>query len=83
LELAGVAKSISIRLKVYTLDEACERLAVLASHKRKRYSLGGFYNIVRKHKPELIEPVITEGDLEFIANKMRRPGRSKTVDKYD
>ena len=78
-----MAKSISIRFKVYTLDEARKRLAVLASHKRKCYSRGGFYNIVRKYKPELIEPVITEEDLEFIANKIRKPGRPKTVDKYD
>jgi len=76
-----VGKSITIRLKVYRLDEACERLAVLAKHKKPRYSRGGFYKIVRKYKPELIEPVITEADLEFIAEKMRKPGRPKTVDK--
>jgi hypothetical protein len=78
-----VGKSISIRLKVYTLDEARERLALLASHRKKKYSRGGFYNIVRKYKPELIEPVITEADLEYIANKIRKPGRPKTVDKSE
>jgi len=77
-----VSKSISIRLKVYTLDEACERLARLAGHKRERYSRGGFYNIVRKYKPELIEPVITEADLEFLADKLKGPGRPpKIIDK--
>lgn len=76
-----MGKEISIRLKVYTLDEACERLALLAKHKRKRYSRGGFYNIVRKYKPELIEPVITEEELEFIAKKIRKPGRPKIIDK--
>lgn len=78
-----MGKRISIHLKVYTLDEACERLAVLASHKKPRYSHGGFYRIVRKYKPELIEPVITEGDLEFLAHKIRKSGRPKTVDKSD
>lgn len=78
-----MGKSISIRLKVYTLDEARERLALLASHSEKKYSRGGFYNIVRKYKPELIEPVITEADLEYIADKIRKPGRPKTVDKND
>jgi hypothetical protein len=78
-----VSKSISIHLKVYTLDEARERLAVLVSHKKPRYSRGGFYNIVRKYKPELIEPVITEEDLKFIVDKMRKPGRPKKVDKSD
>jgi len=79
-----VGKPISIHLKVYTLDEACERLAVLANHRKPRYSRGGFYNIVRKYNPELIEPVITEGDLEFLADKLRKPGRPpKIIDKSD
>ncbi|MBA7507317.1 hypothetical protein ES706_06035 [subsurface metagenome] len=77
-----MSKSVSIQLKVYTLDEACERLAVLAKHKRPRYSRGGFYNIVRKYKPELIEPLITEGDLEFLADRLKKPGRPpKIIDK--
>ena len=78
-----MSKKVSKRLKVYTLDEACERLAVLASHKEKRYSLGGFYKIVRKYNPELLEPVITEEDLEILAERMRKPGRPKIVDKID
>lgn len=79
-----MGKSITIQLKVYTLDEACERLAVLASHKEPRYSRGGFYKIVRKYKPELIEPVITEADLEFLADKLKKPGRpTKIVDKSE
>jgi len=76
-----VSKSISRQLKVYTLDEACERLAELANHKKPRYSLGGFYRIVGKYKPDLIEPVITEADLEFLADKIKKPGRPKIVDK--
>ena len=76
-----MSKAVSIRVKVYTLDEARERLAALANHKRPCYSRGGFYNIVRKYKPELIEPVITEEDLKFIVDKMRKPGRPKIVDK--
>lgn len=78
-----MVKSKSIQLKVYTFDEACERLAVLASHKKKRYSFGGLYKIIRKYKPELLEPVITEEDLEFLAHKIQKPGRPKTVDKND
>lgn len=74
-------KSITRQLKVYTLDEACERLADLANHNKPRYSRGGFYNIIRKYKPDLIEPVITEGDLEFLAEKIKKPGRPKIVDK--
>jgi hypothetical protein len=76
-----VVKRKSIHLKVYTLDEACKRLAVLAKHKERRYSLGGLYKIIGKYKPELLEPVITEEDLEFLADKIRKPGRPKTVDK--
>ena len=76
-----MSKLISKQLKVYTLDEACERLAVLASHKRPRYSRGGFYRIVGKYKPDLLEPVITEEDLEFLTDKIKRPGRPKIVDK--
>jgi len=78
-----VVKSKSIQLKVYTLDEACKRLAVLAEHKNPGYSLGGLYKIIRKYKPELLEPVITEEDLEFLARKMRKAGRPKIVDKID
>ena len=78
-----MSKSISVHLKVYTLDEARERLAFLTKHKRKSYTRGGFYNLVRKHKPELIDPVITEGDLEFLAEKIRKPGRPKIVDKRE
>ena len=76
-----MVKSKSIHLKVYTLDEACERLAVLAKHKKPRYSLGGLYKIIGEYKPELLEPVITEEDLEFLAEKIRKPGRPKIVDK--
>lgn len=78
-----MVKRKSIQLKVYTLDEACERLAVLAKHKKQRYSLGGLYKIIRQYKPELLEPVITEEDLEFLANKKRNLGRPKIVDKID
>ncbi len=76
-----MVKRKSIQLKVYTLDEACERLAVLAKHKKPRYSLGGLYKIIGKYKPELLEPVITEEDLEFLAHKIQKSGRPKTVDK--
>lgn len=78
-----MVKRKSIQLKVYTLDEACKRLAVLAKHKKPSYSLGALYKIIRKYKPELLEPVITEGDLEFITQKMRKPGRPKIVDKSE
>jgi len=78
-----VVKRKSIQLKVYTLDEACERLAVLAKHKKPRYSLGGLYKIIGMYKPELLEPVVTEEDLEFLAGKIRKPGRPKIVDKID
>ena len=78
-----MSKSISRRIKVYTLDEACERLAVLARHRKPRYSRGGFYRIVRKYKPDLIEPVITEADLELLADQMPKLGRPKTVDNSD
>lgn len=77
-------KPITRRLKVYTLDEACERLAQLSGHKKSRYSPGGFYKIVRKHKPDLIEPVITEADLEELAKCIKKRGRPpKTVDKSE
>ena len=62
---------------MYTLDEACERLAVLTRHKKPRYSRGGFYRIVAKYKSDLIEPVITEADLEFLAERMEKPGRPR------
>lgn len=62
---------------MYTIDEACERLAVLSNHKKPHYSRGGFYRIVAKYKPDLIEPVITEADLEFLAERMEKPGRPK------
>ena len=78
-----MVKRKSIQLKVYTLDEACERLAVLAKHKKPRYSLGGLYKIIGMYKPELLEPVVTEEDLEFLAGKIRKPGRPKIVDKID
>ena len=76
-----MSKLISKQLKVYTLDEARERLAVLANHKEPCYSRGGFYRIVGKYKPDLIEPVITEADLEFLADQLKGPGRPKIVDK--
>lgn len=76
-----MSKSILRSIKVYSLDEACERLAVLARHKKPSYSRGGFYRIVRKYKPDLIEPVITEADLEFLVKQMEKPGRPKRVDK--
>jgi len=76
-----MSKSVSIRIKVYSLDEACERLAVLANHRKPCYSRGGFYKIVRKYKPDLLEPMITEEDLQLLCDKMRRPGRPQIVDK--
>ena len=76
-------RAINRRVKVYTIDEACERLAQLSGHKEPRYSRGGFYKIVHKHKPDLIEPVITEADLEFLVDKMQKPGRPKMVDKNE
>lgn len=77
-------KPVSIGVKIYSLDEACERLAALANHRKPRYSRGGFYRIVQKYKPDLIEPVITDVDLEFLASKLRKPGRPrKSVDKKE
>jgi len=76
-----VSKLILKQLKVYTLDEARKRLAVLANHKEPSYSRGGFYRIVGKYNPALLEPVITEADLEFLADKIKKPGRPKIVDK--
>ena len=76
-----MSKSISRQLKVYTIEEACERLAELANHKEPCYSKGGFYRIIGKYIPDLLEPVITEADLEFLADKIRKPGRPKIVDK--
>ena len=76
-----MSKTISRQLKVYTIEEACERLAKLANHKEPRYSKGGFYRIIGKYKPDLLEPVITEADLEFLAKQMQKSGRPKIVDK--
>ena len=76
-----MSKSISRSIKVYTIAEARKRLAELANHKNPSYSRGGFYSIVGKYKPDLIEPVITEADLEFLAGKLKGPGRPKIVDK--
>ena len=76
-----MSKLISKQLKVYTLDEARERLAELANHKKPQYSRGGFYRIVGKYKPDLLEPVITEADLEFLVQQMQQPGRLKILDK--
>lgn len=76
-------RQINRRVKVYTIDEACEHLAQLAGHSKTRYSRGGFYKIVHKHKPDLIEPLITEADLEFLVEEMRKPGRPKKVDKNE
>ena len=79
-----MSKSISRGIKVYNLDEACERLAVLSGHKRPSYSRGGFYKIIAKYKPDLLEPVITEVELEFLAARIRRSGRPrKIVDRND
>ena len=78
-----MVKRKSIQINVYTLDEACKRLAVLTEHKKPHYSLGGLYKIIRKYKPELLEPVITEEDLEFLAENVRKSGRPKIVDKSD
>lgn len=76
-----MSKSISRRIKVYTIAEACERLAELANHNKPSYSRGGFYRIVGKYKPDLLEPVITEADLELLADRLKKPGRPKKVDK--
>jgi hypothetical protein len=75
-----LSKLVSIRIITYTIDEACERLASLAKHKKSTYSRAGFYNIVRKYKPELIEPIITEAELKFLAGKINKPGRPKIID---
>ena len=76
-----MSKSISRGIKVYTIDEARQRLAELANHKKPRYSRGGFYRIVGKYKPDLLEPVITEADLEFLVQEIKKPGRPKILDK--
>lgn len=68
---------------MYSLDEARARLAKLAGHKHSQYSLGGFYKIVAKYKPDLLEPVITEGDLQFLTTQMEKPGRPEKVEKFD
>ncbi|OGO01346.1 MAG: hypothetical protein A2Y90_00530 [Chloroflexi bacterium RBG_13_52_12] len=72
-----------IYITVYTLEEACKRLAILANHNKPQYSKGGFYKIVNKYKPELLEPVITEEELKLLADKIRKPGRPKIVDKSE
>lgn len=72
-----MSKLVTRRLRVYSLKEARERLAVLTNHKEPSYSRGGFYRIVRKYHPDLIDPVITEEDLESLARKIRKPGRPK------
>ena len=79
----GKSGSRNICITVYTLNEACERLATLTNHSKPRYSRGGFYKIVGKYKPELLEPVITEEELKIIADKIRKPGRPKIVDKSE
>ena len=77
-----MSKSISRAVKVYSLEEACERLAALSKHKNPRYSRGGFYKIVAKYKPDLLELFITEADLESLAEQIKKPGRpSEKVDK--
>lgn len=76
-----MSKSISRSIRVYTIDEARRRLAKLAKYKKTPYSRGGFYRIVGKYKPDLLEPVITEADLEFLADQLKGPGRPKIVDK--
>jgi len=79
-----VPRTITVQIKVYSVDEACERLAQLTRHKRPHYSHGGFYKIVRQYKPELTEATFSEVDLEFLANRMKKPGRpSKTIDKSE
>ena len=76
-----MSKSVSIRIKTYTIDEARECLASLTKHRKPTYTRAGFYSIVRKYKPELIEPVITEADLEFLAGEISKPGRPKKLTK--
>ena len=68
---------ITIKIKMYSVDEACERLAKLVKHKRPRYTRGGFYGIVRKYKPELTETEFTELDLEELAELRQKPGRPR------
>lgn len=75
---------ITVKINVYTVDEACEQLAKLAKHRRPRYTRGGFYNIVRKYKPELTKTEFTELDLQDLANVIRKPGRRRrTIDKSE
>ena len=76
-----VNKTRNIKVRIYTIDEACERLAVLSNHKRSHYSRGGLYKVIAKYKPELLEPVITEDDLVYLSKKIHKPGRPKIVDK--
>ena len=76
-----MSKLVSIKLKTYSIDEARERLASLTNHFNPTYTRAGFYNIVRKYKPELIEPVITEADLEYLSELIHKPARPKMVDK--
>jgi len=71
-----MTKSIWIKLNTYTFDEACERLAQLTGH-TKNYSRGGFYKIIKKLAPDMLKPMITESDLQFLADQIRKPGRPK------
>ena len=76
-----MSKRIIKQIDIYSIDEACERLAKLKGLKKDKYSRGGFYKIVNRYVPELLEPVITEGDLKYLAEKIEKPGKRKKVDK--
>lgn len=74
---------ITLKIKVYSVDEARERLAELKKRK-KPYERGSFYKIIRDHKPEFQKALITEADLEELAKCIKKPGRPrKTIDKSE
>ena len=74
---------ITLKIKVYSVDEARERLAELRKRK-KPYERGSFYKIIRGHKPELKKGLITDADLEDLAKCIKQPGRPpKTIDKSE
>ena len=70
-------RTITVLIKVYSVDEACERLAQLTGYKRHRYSRGGFYKIIRRIKPELTEATFSEIDLKILADDIKKPGRPR------
>lgn len=71
---------ITVRIKKYSVLEACDRLAELTGHKRRygrAYTRANLYVTLRKHREEvpLSTDLITEADLERLAAVVRSRGR--------